>query len=109
MPVKPVTPRITILALSTSQDTCIHIIGLHLGLGGITTPEDPALVKPWPIDRKVNFLRLPLPPASKGGVPMEYIHFGCVRVGHMYMENQNLAQMVTRFRQVLPKGEFRSV
>ena len=39
---------------------------------------------------------------------MEYF-VGCVRVGHRYMENQNIAHVVRIFPLVRPKREFRVV
>ena len=41
MPVKPVTPRTRILALTTSHHNFIHMLGLSIGLGGMPTLQSP--------------------------------------------------------------------
>ena len=70
--------------------------------------RSPASVKPWHIDKNVNFFVYPFHRRRKG-VCQWNILFGCVRVGHRYMENQNIAHVVRRFPLVHSKGEFRVV
>ena len=70
--------------------------------------QSSASAKPWHVDQKVNFSVYPVHRCWKG-VSQWNILFGCVRVGHWYMENQYPPHAHTRFAQVRPKGEFRAI
>ena len=70
--------------------------------------QSPASVKPWHVDRKVNCSVYPFHQRRKGVSQWNFL-FGCVRVGHRYMENQYLPHVLIRFAKVRLKGEFRAV
>ena len=70
--------------------------------------RSPHFSETWSYDRKVNF-SVYISADVERGVSQWNILFGCVRVGHRCMENQNLAHVVRIFHQVHPKGEFLTI
>src|SRR5664279_2237464 len=105
---KPVTPRSSILAIYNPQHTFKHMVWHHLGFGGIPTLRSPASAKPIPAGEKSTFSVYPHDRRRKGVDKWKFL-LGCVRVCHRNIQNQDLAQLFTRFLTVRPKGEFRAI
>src|SRR5664279_2938027 len=108
IPVKPVTPRSRILALSTSHHTCIHMVWHHLGFGGIPTLRSPRFGETLTRWRKVKLSVYPHDRRRKGVDKWKFL-LACVRVVHRNIQNQDLPQLFTRFPPVHPKSEFRAI
>src|SRR5664279_1155178 len=76
-----------LLDLSTSHHTCIHMLGHHLGYGGIPTLRSPHSGQTLNLLPRGQPFRLPLPPASKGVDQWTFLP-GCFRAGHRNKESK---------------------